>query len=156
MNDDRTKSSEHGRRTGDDLEARLARLIHDGPGLTSVREQRREHLLERAEARGLGRPEAEQAYDMAREVGLDPALGMAVVLEGVSVQPLGGEPADVNAAEPTQPGWVDAPPSAEQASREWRLRQTFRRVRSLLEREADAGAAFRALARDPDLEPYDY
>ena len=145
-----------GRRGSGELDARLARLIDEGPRLSGGREQRREHLIERAESRGLGRPAAEQAYDVAREVGLDPALGMALVLEGVSVQPLDGTRADVNAAEPAEPEWVDTPPPAEEASRERRLRQTFRRLRSLLEREPDAEAALRALAREPDLESYDF
>lgn len=151
-----TNSSEARGRSRGDLEARLARLIETAPALTAGREQRREHLIERAEERGLGRPEAEQAYDVALEVGLDPALGLAIVLEGVSVQPLESPPADVDAADPVEPEWVDTPPSPEQASRERRLRQTFRRVRSLLEREPDAGAAFRALADEPDMESHDY
>lgn len=153
---EQTRSSGTGDGTGDDLRGRLDRLIEEAPGLGAGREQRREHLIERAEERGLGRPEAEQAYDMAREVGLDPAVAMAIVVEGLSVQALDSPSADVDAADPVEPEWVDAPPSREQASRELRLRQTFRRVRTLLEREPDTRAAFRALAREPDLERYDY
>ena len=150
-----TKSPEN---AGDrpDLEGRLARLIDDAERLGAGREQRREHLIERAEAQGLGRPEAEQAYDVASEVGLEPAYGIALVVEGISVQMLSGARPDVSAAEPAEPEWVDTPPSAADASRERRLRQTFRRLRSLLEREPDPEAAFRALAREPDLETFDY
>lgn len=141
---------------GSDLDARLTRLAEGVRGLGVGREQRREVLVERAESRGVGRPQAEQAYDVACEVGLEPAYGLAVVAEGVSVRPLSGTPADVDAAEPVEPEWVDAPPSPEQAARERRLRQTFRRLRSLLEESSSAESAFRAFAREPDLEAYDY
>lgn len=139
-----------------DLRARLARLADDAEQLGGGREQRRENLVERAESRGLGRVQAEQAYDMALEVGLEPAYAMALVMEGISIRPLGGPAADVDASEPVEPEWVDAPPSPEEAAHERRLRQTFRRLRSLIEREASAEAAFRALAREPDLEAYQY
>ena len=139
-----------------DLQDRLQRLAGDAQALSAGQEQRRENLVARALERGLGRPEAEEAYDVAREVGLPPAMGMALVIEGISVRPLDGGSADVDASEAVEPEWVDAPPPAEAASRERRLRQTFRRLRSLIEDEDSPADAVRAFAREPDLETYDY
>jgi len=112
--------------------------------------------VEQAEERGLDRPVGEQAYDLAREERLDPALALALLLESVSVRPLPGPRPDVEAAEPNEPEWVDAPPGPAEAKLELRLRQTFRRLRSHLESEPDLEHAIQALGRDPDLESYDY
>ncbi|NIP77972.1 MAG: hypothetical protein GWM90_01715 [Gemmatimonadetes bacterium] len=138
------------------LEDRLLSLTAAAEDLGGEREHRREELVERAEERGLGRADAEQAYDIAREEGLEPAYGMAVVLEGVSVQPLDGARPAVNAVEPNEPEWVDTPPPRKEAIRERRLRQTFRRLRSKVDEEDSIQAAFAAFAREPDLEPYDF
>lgn len=138
------------------LEHRLARLIAEADSLGGGREHRREQLVERAEAQGLARPTAEQAYDVAREVGLEPAFGMALVLGGVSVRPLDVEEPDVSAAESSEPEWVDTPPDPEQAARERRLRQTFRRLRSFLDSEPGPREAFTSFAGEPDLEEFDY
>lgn len=138
------------------LEGRLSRLIEAADELGGGREQRREQLVERAERRGLDRATAEQAYDLAKEVELEPAFGMALVLEGVSVRPLDSAGADVRASEPSEPEWVDTPPDPTMAARERRLRQTFRRLRSFLEQESGPRAGMSAFAREPDLEPYDY
>lgn len=138
------------------LEQRLQRLLETVRALGGVDEHRRDELVEAAEERGLERPDAEQAYDIAQEEGLEPAYGIALVLEGVSVRPLPAPRPDVQTSEPNEPEWVDTPPDAAQAERERRLRQTFRRFRSTL---GDEGAPDAALARfrdEPDLEPYDY
>lgn len=119
-------------------------------------EHRRELLVEHAEDRGVDRTTAEQAYDIAREERLDPAYGLALVLEGISVRPLASPRPDVDTSEPNEPEWVDAPPRAELAERERRLRQTFRRFRSHLDEGDGAASAARAFVREPDLEPYDY
>lgn len=138
------------------LQERLLSLTAAAEDLGGGREHRREELVARAEERGIGRPGAEQAYDIASQEGVEPAYGMAVVLEGVSVQLLDGPRPDVGAAEPNEPEWVDEPPSPQQAERERRLRQTFRRLRSKLDEEDSIQAAFAAFAGEPDLEPYDY
>lgn len=138
------------------LEDRLLRLTAVAEDLGGEREHRREALVEGAESRGMERARAEEAYDIAREEGLQPAHGMAVVLEGVSVRLLDGTPPDVDATEATEPGWVDRPPSRAQAVRERRLRQTFRRLRSKVEAEKSIQAAFAAFADEPDLESFDY
>lgn len=149
---------ERGRGTGEDgeLGRRLEALREAIGEMGGGRENRRDELVERAEARGLSRPAAEQAYDIAREVELDPAHGMALVLEGISVQPFEGPRPDVDSSEPNEPEWVDRPPDPELAERERRLRQTFRRLRSKLEEHDSENAALDAFAAEPDLEPYDY
>lgn len=135
---------------------RMARLSATVEALGGVSEHRRDALVEAAEARGLDRPEVEQAYDIAREVGLDPAYGVAVVLEGVSVRPLSSPRPDVDASEPNEPGWVDTPPDPDLAERERRLRQTFRRLRSHLDEQPGLAEALDTFGREPDLEAYDY
>ncbi len=138
------------------IETRLDRLATDAARIGAGQEQRREQLIERAEGRGLDRATAEQAYDVAKEVGLEPAFAMALVIERVSVRPLDRSGADVRATESTEPEWVDTPPDPAQAARERRLRQTFRRMRAFLDREPSPSRAVRAFAREPDLEEYDY
>ena len=144
-----------GRNRDAELERRLARLVENATAIGAGRENRREALLERAESRGLGRGEAEKAYDLAREEGLEPAYGLAVVAEGISVQTFGGGAA-VEAAETVEPEWIDRPPSRDAATQERRLRETFRRVRSFMESEESPAEALTRFAREPDLEVFDY
>lgn len=134
----------------------IERLIDTVEALGGRDEHRRDMLVEGAEERGLDRPVAEQAYDIAREEGLDPAYGLALVLERLSVQPLASPRPEVETSEPNEPEWVDAPPEPKLAERERRLRQTFRRFRAHLEAAGAPGPATRGLAREPDLELYDY
>ena len=136
------------------LERRLARLITEAENLGAGREHRREALIERAESRGIARGEAEMAYDLALEEGLEPAYALAVVGQGISVRAL-GETSGVETTD-TEPGWIDRPPSAEEARRERRLRDTFRRLRSFLDKGPTPRDAITRFAREPDLEPYDY
>lgn len=141
---------------GTQLESRTEALLRTVEGLGGAGEHRREALTERAEERGLGRPEAEEAYDIATEVGLEPAYGMALVLEGVSVRLLDGPRPGVEASEPNEPEWVDAPPSPEAAERERRLRQTFRRLRSRLQDAPSPADGVRSFLGQPDLERHEY
>jgi len=138
------------------IERRLARLIGDAERLAADGEQRREPLIERAESRGLSRSEAERAYDLAVEEGLKPALGLALVVEGISVRQLGGGRPAAPASEPVEPEWIDEPPSPPQADRERRLRDTFRRLRAFVDSESDPRRAISSFAHEPDLETYDY
>ena len=140
----------------DTVKDRIRRLPSLTAELGGEDELRRDELVARAEERGLARPDAEQAYDLAVQENLKPAWGLAVVLEGLSVQPLDGSRPDVSTSEPNEPEWVDAPPDPEHAERERRLRRIFRRVRSRFDEGPDAGAAIEALCRDPDLEVRDY
>lgn len=143
-------------RTGEPgIERRLARLIDRAEDLGAGREHRREALIERVEGQGLGRGTAEQAYDLALEEGVEPAYALAVIGEGISVQMFAGG-APVEASESVEPEWIDRPPAPEDASRERRLRETFRRLRSFLDVEATPRDALTRFAREPDLEAYDF
>ena len=152
----RHHEKDHDSRGDSSLRERLGRVTGTAEALGGTQEHRRDVLVEQAEDRGLPRPAAEQAYDIAREVGLEPALGIALVIEGLSVRALPSPRPDVDTSEPNEPEWVDAPPAPDLADRERRLRQTFRRLRSHLDRSDGAEAAVRAFGSEPDLEPHDY
>lgn len=138
------------------LEERLSRLIETADAMCGDNEMRREPLVERAEARGVERPIAERAYDLALEERLPPAFGIAVTAAGVSVQPLDSPRPEVGTTASGEPDWVETPPPPGQADVERRLRQTFRRVRSHLEATPGPRDAFAGFAREPDLESFDY
>lgn len=143
----------HRERHDDDL---LDGLLDTVEALGGADEQRREPLLERAEDRGLDRSVAEQAYDISREENLLPAYGLALALHRISVLPFDSSSARVDTSEPNEPEWVDTPPGPQQAERERRLRQTFRRLRSHLDGVQDPTLAVHAFAREPDLETHSY
>lgn len=139
-----------------DVAQRVDGLLETVEKLGGADEQRRELVLEQAEERGLDRAVGEQAYDIAREENLLPAYGLALALHEVSVQPFDASSTQVETSEPNEPEWVDAPPPPEQADRERRLRQTFRRLRSHLEQAADPAEAVRAFGQEPDLQRHRY
>lgn len=151
--------AKHNRNSTDDsetpLERRLARLIAVSDDLAVEREQRREVIVEGAERDGLDRRTAEEAYDIAVEESLPPAAGLALVRLGISVMPSNGG-ADVETSEPAEPEWIDEPPGPEEAARERRLRETFRRLRSFMDEAPHPRQATSAFAREPDLEIFDY
>ncbi len=138
------------------LGERLSRLLGMADAVCGDDEQRREPLVERGAAHGLSRPMAERAYDLAVEELVPPAYGIAVAAAGISVQPLESPEPDVGATSSGEPDWVDKPPPPDDADAERRLRQTLRRVRSHLADAPTPGEAFSALAREPDLETFDY
>lgn len=140
----------------DVLQARLERMLATADELCSDDEYRREPLVERGEDHGLGRGLAERAYDIALEEELPPAYGVAVAAAGVSVALLESPRPDVGATEAGEPEWMDRPPAPHDAELELRLRQTFRRLRSFLPDSQTPADAFSSLAREPDLEPFDY
>jgi hypothetical protein len=140
----------------DEVEARLDALLASVDVLCGDDEHRREPLLERAESHGLARSRAELVYDVAVQERVPPALALALVAAGLSVQPLRRERSPALSAKPGEPDWVDRPPEPKEAEREWRLRQTLRRLRSLLPASATPRETFTALGKEPDLEPYDY
>lgn len=116
--------------------------------------RRRIDVLEEAEAEGISPELAGLLYDVAREEGLDPALGYELVRSGLGVAP----PPDglENAAEqPTidkySPLWLTPPIPPDYLLRERMLRLSFRRLRALLERHERAEDAFAAFAREPDV-----
>lgn len=140
--------------------ARCQAAFPDAPITDARQGRRREELVERAETElGWARREAERVYDTAREEGLDPALAVELVRSGVAVcEP---EPDD-NAAmegtvEPGPPDWL-TPPTALPADplRERRMRESFRRVRSLLAESAGASEALCSFAAAEDVERCGY
>lgn len=115
---------------------------------------RRIEVLQAAERAGMPPLLAGMLYDVAREEGLDPALGFELVRCGLGVCPpdagLSNAP-----SQPTRdkyvPEWlVDAVPPDE-LLRERMLRLSFRRLLALLERHDEVDEAFRAFAREPDV-----
>lgn len=140
---------------GDRLERRVARLLTEVEALGAGREHRRQALIERAEARGLDRADAERAYDVALEEGLEPAYALAVVGQGIAVQVFRSD-GRARASGAVEPEWIDRPPDPSAAGQERRLRETFRRLRSILDQSPDLYHAFTTFGQQPDLEPYDY
>jgi hypothetical protein len=124
--------------------------------------RRREELVEDAVAgMGLSRAEAEEVYDIAAEEGLDPAFAFELVRCGVAVYEPGGAgpvtaPGESSMRAP--PEWLAGPaaPPADVARRERRLRTTFRRLRSLLERYPTPEQALEAFAEEEDVGEYEY
>lgn len=115
---------------------------------------RRVEIMEAAQQSGMPPELAELLYDVARDEGLDPALGYELVRCGLGVCP----PDDGLSNAPTQPTtdkyrpeWLDPAVPPDTLLRERMLRLSFRRLLSLLERHPDADDAFRAFAREPDV-----
>lgn len=115
---------------------------------------RRVEIMEAAQQSGMPPELAELLYDVARDEGLDPALGYELVRCGLGVCP----PDDGISNAPTQPTtdkyvpeWLDPALPPDALLRERMLRLSFRRLLSLLERHAEVDDAFRAFAREPDV-----
>ncbi len=123
-------------------------------------ERRRTDLVERAVIEsGLERERAEEAYDLAREEGLDPALAFQLLYCGVLVH--GPDDARPTASrhdtvlEEMPPEWIAGPPPpAAEARRERTLRASFRRLRALLEECGTPEDALVAFAEEPDVGRY--
>lgn len=123
------------------------------------RSQRRIEVLQDAEAEGMSYELAELLYDVAREEGLDPALGFELVRSGLGVAP---PPEGVSNA-PSQPEtdkyvpeWLGPALPPDALLRERMLRFSFRRLLKLLEEHEDVDEALRAFAREPDVEYLGY
>jgi len=118
----------------------------------AARQRRRIELVERAVAEGwMERDLAEEAYDIAREEGLEPAFGLELVRCGVAVR----EPIDSDLEATTaiggHPEWLEPPVDPREATRERRLRSSFRRLRHHLEEQPSPEEALRAFAAEPDV-----
>jgi hypothetical protein len=121
------------------------------------RPRRREELVELAVARlGLDRAHAEQIYDIAHEIGVDPATAFELIAAGVSVTVHESLGEDTPSIDTGNPQWLTETPAREEAEWEGRVRNTLRRVRSLIEREGSVDAAFRAFVDEPDVEDWTF
>ncbi|MBA2571710.1 MAG: hypothetical protein H0V06_01595 [Gemmatimonadetes bacterium] len=148
------------RRGGDTYFGSAELLEHAEEVLSKAEhERRRIEIMNDAAAAGMPPELAEMLYDIAREERLDPALGFELVHSGLGV----AAPLDGVSNAPVQPTtdkyapeWLGAPIGADELLRERTLRLSFRRLRGLLEKYDDPAEAFRAFAREPDVEPVGY
>jgi hypothetical protein len=118
-------------------------------------ERRHEALLERAEAElGLMRSYAEEVYGLAEEEGLEPSYAFLLVQCGVGVRELEEPKSDPegDAVQQAPPEWVGrGNVKLADVEVERRLRATFRRLRSHLERAASPRQAVEAFLAEPDV-----
>ena len=139
---------------------RLATLVERADEIASDRTPRRRiDLVEKAVAAGHAVEYADQIYDIAEEEGLDPAFAFELVLSGIGVREL--TPPDDDQWLETQveapPTWVTTPdrqPVADE--RERHMRNTFRRLRRMLNEHSEPRAALEAFAREPDVAEISY
>jgi len=120
---------------------------------------RRTEIIAEAEEAGMPGALAELLYDIARDEGLDPALGFDLVRCGLGVLP--PEEGLSNApTEPTSdkylPEWMFPPTPTDEVLRERMLRLSFRRLRSFLERDGDVRQALASFAAEPDVGHFGY
>jgi hypothetical protein len=120
---------------------------------------RRAEIMREAEEADMPMPLAELLYDIARDEGLDPALGFDLVRCGLGVLP---PPEGLSNApsEPTTdkylPEWMFPPTPTDDVLRERMLRLSFRRLRHFLESEGDVRRALGAFASEPDVGHFGY
>ncbi len=139
--------------SGTDCLRARARLI--AAEATSLR--RHEELLDWAvEELGLARPFAEQIYEIAIEEDVEPAYVFELVRCGVGISEQVAGRSDAPSLQPSPPDWIERSPRPDEARREWRLRTSTRRLRSLLEGESSPADALRAFANAPDIEERGY
>jgi hypothetical protein len=150
------------RRRGDDTwfgstECLLETVEH---GLDPDEVGRRQiEILNTAESDGMPAELAGMLYEIAREEGLDPALGYEVVRSGLGVMPPPGGVDNAPSFETTdkyRPEWLLPAVDPDTLLRERTLRFSFRRVRSLLERHGRPEDALAAFAREPDVDQVGY
>lgn len=118
------------------------------------RERRRSEILEDGEEAGMPRDLIELLYDVAREEGLDPALGLELVKSGLGVLPPAeglSNRSEEPASDPYLPPWMFPASPPDHLLRERTLHMSFRRVRSLLEQHHDIDEAFRLFTHEPDV-----
>jgi hypothetical protein len=121
--------------------------------------RRREELIRRAVADGVPAEAAEQVYAIALEEGVEPAFAFELARCRVGVLDLeeaaGQEPTDDGLVIQGPPEEMLEPaPDADVMRRERRLRASYRRLRTHLERSDTAEAALRAFAAEPDVGQY--
>jgi hypothetical protein len=117
-------------------------------------ERRRSDIIEDGETAGMPRELVELLYDVAREEGLDPSLGLELVKSGLGVG-IPREGISNESSAPTAdrylPPWIFPATPPDNLLRERTLHVSFRRLRSLLEKHHDPDEAFRFFANDPDV-----
>ncbi len=145
------------RRRGEDtyfgsVDALLAR-VEEGIDPSEL-ENRRSTLVRDAEDVGMPRELAELLYDVAREEGLDPALGFELVRSGLGVCPPPEGISNASTGPSTDkylPPWMFPPAPTDLLLRERTLHLSFRKLRSLLEEHHEIEEAFHDFAADPDV-----
>ena len=121
--------------------------------------RRRMDVVAQAQAEGMSPELAEMMYDVAREVGLDPALAHELVRSGLGVAPPPGGIANAGeqpSSDKYYPTWLLPATPTDDVLRERMLRLSFRRMRGKLEAFNDPVEAFRAYAREPDVGMYGF
>ncbi|HEU0016589.1 MAG TPA: hypothetical protein VFQ45_23105 [Longimicrobium sp.] len=121
--------------------------------------RRRIDVIQEALAEGMPPELAEMQYDVAWEEGLDPALAHELVRSGLGVLPPEDGVANAPRFDTTdkyRPEWLAPAVDPDAMLRERTLRFSFRRLRALLEANADPAEALRAFAREPDVGPVGY
>lgn len=117
-------------------------------------QRRRSDLIDEAVACGMSHDLAELLYEVAREEGLDPGLGLELVKSGLGVCPPPDGISNESAAPASDkylPPWMFPASPTDHMLRERTLHVSFRRLRSLLESHHDIEEAFRSFAREPDV-----
>ncbi len=131
--------------------------VEDGIAPSEL-DSRRDAILAEAEAEGMPSELAELLYDVAREEGLDPAVGFELVRTGLGVAP----PDDFNTGSDAPvsdkylPNWLFPATPPDRLLRERMLRVSFRRLRAILAEEEDVTQAFRNFAGEPDVGFFGY
>jgi hypothetical protein len=121
--------------------------------------RRRQEVLDTACDDGMPVELAGMLYDVAREEGLDPALGYELVRSGLGVAPPPGGVDNAPQHETTdkyRPEWLLPAVDPDTLLRERVLRLSFRRLRALLERHTAPEDALLAFAREPDVDSVGY
>lgn len=122
----------------------------------SLRTRRREELIESATMRGVDPAVAERALDLAHEEGLHPAAALGVLEAGAGVSRPAEVSQDAPAAHAGRPDWIEEPPPLPAARSERVMRETFRRLRHLIQESGSTEDGLRALALEPDLSEFHY
>lgn len=119
--------------------------------------RRHEELLDWAtDDIGLERAWAEQAYDIAREEEIEPAIAFELIRCGVGIRAEVMDDSGAPKLDPSSPSWIAGGPTPDQAMREWRLRTSLRRLRTLIREHGAPAPALRAFADAPDVDDAGY
>jgi hypothetical protein len=141
------------------MDNRMSELIHRAEQIASDETPRRRiDLVQRAVEAGHSIESADLIYDVADEVGVDPAIAFEVVLKGVGVRELAAPTEDqwTETQVEAPPLWVTQPDVPAVAAPERHLRTTFRRLRAAFEQHDSPRAAMEAFVSQPDVAEMKY